>query len=410
MNPQLTAKQPRVEVVDALRGFAVMAILLVHSVEHFNFYIYPTDQPDWLAWLDRSVFCGVFALMAGKSYAIFALLFGFTFYVQWSNQRRQGRDFGYRFLWRLLLLVGFASLNSVFFMAGDVLLLFAAVGIILFLVRNCSDKVLLGLAVLFLLQPVEWFHYAAGAIDPAYRAPDLGVGALFGEAIAYTQQGDFLHFVRNNLLTGQKASLFWAIDAGRYIQTAGLFLLGFYFGRRQLFLGGERNMRRWFALLVASAVLYAPLNQLSELVAGDSALQPTLGTVLDMWQKLAFTFVLVSSFVLLYHRFEGFRRRVADLRTYGRMSLSNYIGQSILGALVYYPFGLGLAPAADRRSACSSASRCSCCRSPAANGGSSGTDRDRWSGSGTNGPGSGVRRSDAGKDGVAGSIARKGAK
>lgn len=171
MNPQLTAKQPRVEVVDALRGFAVMAILLVHSVEHFNFYIYPTDQPDWLAWLDRSVFCGVFALMAGKSYAIFALLFGFTFYVQWSNQRRQGRDFGYRFLWRLLLLVGFASLNSVFFMAGDVLLLFAAVGIILFLVRNCSDKVVLGLAVLFLLQPVEWFHYAAGAIDPAYRAP-----------------------------------------------------------------------------------------------------------------------------------------------------------------------------------------------------------------------------------------------
>jgi len=90
--------------------------------------------------------------------------------------------------------------------------------------------VVLGLAVLFLLQPVEWFHYAAGAIDPAYRAPDLGVGALFGEAIAYTQQGDFLHFVRNNLLTGQKASLFWAIDAGRYIQTAGLFLLGFYFG------------------------------------------------------------------------------------------------------------------------------------------------------------------------------------
>lgn len=204
MNPQQTAKQPRVEVVDALRGFAVMAILLVHSVEHFNFYIYPTDQPDWLAWLDRSVFCGVFALMAGKSYAIFALLFGFTFYVQWSNQRRQGRDFGYRFLWRLLLLVGFASLNSVFFMAGDVLLLFAAVGIILFLVRNCSDKVVLGLAVLFLLQPVEWFHYAAGAIDPAYRAPDLGVGALFGEAIAYTQQGDFLHFVRNNLLTGQR--------------------------------------------------------------------------------------------------------------------------------------------------------------------------------------------------------------
>lgn len=171
MNPQLTAKQPRVEVVDALRGFAVMAILLVHSVEHFNFYIYPTDQPDWLAWLDRSVFCGVFALMAGKSYAIFALLFGFTFYVQWSNQRRQGRDFGYRFLWRLLLLVGFASLNSVFFMAGDVLLLFAAVGIILFLVRNCSDKVVLGLAVLFCCSPSSGSTTRPGPSTPPTVPP-----------------------------------------------------------------------------------------------------------------------------------------------------------------------------------------------------------------------------------------------
>lgn len=38
MEKQLSEKLPRVEVVDALRGFAVMAILLVHSLEHFIFY------------------------------------------------------------------------------------------------------------------------------------------------------------------------------------------------------------------------------------------------------------------------------------------------------------------------------------------------------------------------------------
>ena len=48
---QLSNKNPRIEVVDALRGFAVMAILLVHSLEHFIFPVYPTDSPTWLKYI-----------------------------------------------------------------------------------------------------------------------------------------------------------------------------------------------------------------------------------------------------------------------------------------------------------------------------------------------------------------------
>lgn len=86
-------KTPRIEVVDALRGFAVMAILLVHSVEHFIFPVYPTDSPEWLNILDNGTFNVIFSLFAGKSYAIFALLFGFTFYIQCHNQQKKGKDF-----------------------------------------------------------------------------------------------------------------------------------------------------------------------------------------------------------------------------------------------------------------------------------------------------------------------------
>lgn len=43
-----TDKSRRIEVVDALRGFAVMAIILMHNIEHFIFPVYPTDQPRWL--------------------------------------------------------------------------------------------------------------------------------------------------------------------------------------------------------------------------------------------------------------------------------------------------------------------------------------------------------------------------
>ena len=45
---ELSTKTPRIEVVDALRGFAVMAILLVHNLEHFIFPVYPESSPEWL--------------------------------------------------------------------------------------------------------------------------------------------------------------------------------------------------------------------------------------------------------------------------------------------------------------------------------------------------------------------------
>lgn len=61
------------------------------------------------------------------------------------------------------------------------------------------------------------------------------------------------------------------------------------------------------------------------------------------WQKLTFSFVIVSSFVLMYQH-DKFRSKIEVLKLYGRMSLTNYVSQSIIGALIYFPFGLYLAP------------------------------------------------------------------
>lgn len=338
-------KTPRIEVVDALRGFAVMAILLVHNLEHFIFPVYPVNQPEWLNILNDGVFNIIFSLFAGKSYAIFALLFGFTFYIQCSNQERKGKDFGYRFLWRLVLLAGFATLNAAFFPAGDVLLLFVVVGLVLFIVRKWSDKAILITAILFLIQPIEWYHYIMGLFNPAYTLPDWGVGAMYGEVAAYTKEGDFWTFIFGNVTLGQKASLFWAIGAGRVLQTAGLFLLGLYIGKKQLFVTSESHIRLWVKTLIIAAICFAPLYQLKEVImlSDNGLIKQTVGTAFDMWQKLAFTLVLVASFLLLYQK-EAFKKCVANLRFYGKMSLTNYIAQSILGALIYFPFGLYLAP------------------------------------------------------------------
>lgn len=289
--------------MDALRGFAVMAIILVHNLEHFIFPVYPEHSPRWMNILDQGVFNGVFSLFAGKAYAIFALLFGFTFYIQTNNQQKLGKDFGYRFLWRMVLLVGFATLNAAFFPAGDVLLLFAVVSLILFLTRKWNNKAILITSILFLLQPIEWYHYISSLVDPQHQLPDLKVAEMYAEVAAYTRSGDFKDFIAGNITLGQKASLFWAINAGRFFQTAGLFLLDFYIGRKQLFAPSKPHFHLWVRILIISAVSFAPLYSLKELVMdNDVIIQQTVGTAFDMWQKLAFTLVLISSFVILYQK------------------------------------------------------------------------------------------------------------
>ena len=110
-----------------------------------------------------------------------------------------------------------------------------------------------------------------------------------------TKTGDFASFIATNIGLGQKASLLWAVNAGRFSQTAGLFLLGFYLGRKQMFAATDTNLRRWVGLLVVSALAFAPLYSLRDLaMGGEPMVRQTVGTAFDMWQKLAFAFVLVA--------------------------------------------------------------------------------------------------------------------
>ena len=110
----------RLQIVDALRGFAIVSIMLLHNLEHFDFYFTPEHLPLWMQASDKIIWDTLFFLFSGKSYAIFALLFGLTFYIQDSNQQKNGRDFRVRFAWRLLLLLLFDIINSAFY-EGDIL-------------------------------------------------------------------------------------------------------------------------------------------------------------------------------------------------------------------------------------------------------------------------------------------------
>lgn len=318
----------RLEVVDALRGFAVIAIMLLHFIEHFIYNVYPTTSCETAQLINQSVWDALFFIFAGKSYTIFALLFGFTFMIQQQNQEAKGKDFGARFAWRLILLMMFATLNAAFFPGGDVLSLFAIMGFVMIPCRKLSQKTLLFLAGLFLIQPLEILkifdiNIIPGVLDNTYY-PTLNT---------VVTNGDFWSMIYTNITTGQLATLAWAVDAGRLMQAPGLFILGMVLAKGNYF---RSPINLWVKTFVYGVIFSFIL-----FIAKESSLGE-LKTIFTMWHNIAFTCILVSSFVLLYP-YANFQKMVNGLHFYGRMSLTNYIGQSIIGSIIFFPYAFGLA-------------------------------------------------------------------
>ena len=342
-NSTFSLKNPRIEVVDALRGFAIMSIMLLHNVEHFEYYHLPESFPDWLVALDKIVWDSLFFLFGGKSYAIFALLFGFSFYIQNDNQVKKGNDFRVRFFWRMMLLLVFGMINTAFYQ-GDILTLYAFLGLILIPVVNWSNKAVFVTAVILMLQPLEWARCIYYALNPDYVTPPNLSNAYYESIGNFMKNGSFMDYVIGNLTLGKIASLLWSWENGRFFQAPALFMLGMLLGRKQMFTTTVENIQFWKKVLRYAIVLFAPLYLLKTNIATlvtRVTMSNKLSVIFSSWSNFAFMCVIVSVFVLLYQK-ESVVGTLAKLIPFGKMSLTNYIMQSMIGSFIYYRYGLGL--------------------------------------------------------------------
>ena len=298
--------RPRIEVVDALRGFAVMAIILLHNIEHFNLYNFPEATTDFMKALDKGVWDTLFFLFSGKAYAIFALLFGFSFFIQFDNQARKGKDFRLRFFWRLMLLFFIGCFNASFF-PGEILVLYSILGIVLIPVCKLSNKMVLAIAVFLMLQPMEWGKFMYALMHPEYVASKEQWLVHCMRIYPYMEGASFWEMVKSNLWDGQLYSLLWAWSYGRFFQTSALFYLSL---------------------------------SLPGLLERTEELRP-MSTIVSSLRNFSFMCVLVSSFIFLW-QWKAPQKVLHGLVPYGKMSLTNYLTQSMVGSFIYFGYGLSL--------------------------------------------------------------------
>lgn len=331
----------RLEVVDALRGFTLLGIMLLHNIEHFDAYTAPADIPHWLGIIDQGLWKLSVFLFAGKAYGIFALLFGFGFCLQLNRQGKRDRSFKARFLWRLFLLLILGVLNSMFY-KGDILVFYALLGCSLIPVSKWGDTAVFILAIILFLQPVELIKISNFLINADHSVNQKLSETYFSKVREYKTSTSFLDVAQQNLTNGKAAVFFWSWESGRILQTLGLFMVGMLFGRHGRFYFNPANTQFWARVFIFSSALFIPLLFIKISISGwveVDTIADSLKTIITSWFNLVIMLLVISSFLFLYSKKYFNLNRLSAV---GRMSLTNYVMQCILGSVIYYEYGLGL--------------------------------------------------------------------
>jgi uncharacterized protein len=347
----VTHSTERIAVVDVLRAFALVGIIVTHSVTGFLAGAAP--DPDFMTFgpLDRVVVELEYLFSVGKFYTIFSFLFGLSFAIQLDNAAHKGVAFAGRFAWRLIVLLSIAFVHGMFF-SGDVLIVYALLGLLLIPCRNLSNRTLLIVAFILVLNipglVLGLLQVSGPPPSPEEAQARAAMMEQFTQAARHQfeikQSGTVQELIGLNLTHGMLSKLFFLIFSGRLWITFGLFLLGLYAGRMNVFKDTAAN-RQLFTRLFAWAGGIALVTTLAAIVHPrtfelKSVVDALIGYSFSVQQASLSTFY-VASVVLLYWRkpAQGVLLALAPL---GKLGLTTYLVQSAFGLIVFYGFGFGL--------------------------------------------------------------------
>lgn len=345
-------RPPRIQSIDSLRGIALAGIVICHMVENFIGAPSPEvfNEAVHPGMVDSIVDGLIFFFLRGKFIALFSFLFGLSFFIQMDNGAKRGTNFGGRFLWRLfiLLLIGYA--HSLFY-RGDILTIYAFLGIFLIPFYKVANTWVLGFAALLFLGLARAIVFLitngdsiwGGSIDMASDAPWVL------EYYNTLKNGTILDVFEANAIDGHRDK--WDFQFGffgRGYYTFAFFLVGLYAGRSNFFKNFRREKTLTKHLLIWSSVILvvaliltaAAFASLGENVSFDNWTAMAGLTAMDV-ANTAMTFIWIVVFVILYQKARP-EKWLNNFAPYGRMALTNYVLQSIIGTALLYGWGFGL--------------------------------------------------------------------
>ena len=335
-------KKPRITIIDILRGFALLLIVLIHFAEHFEFYSPSKHHFLFSQEQDDRTFYWALQFIRGNAYSIFALLFGLSFYIQMNNKAEKGIDYRKGFTWRMLILLVIGFFFSLIY-RGDILHMYALFALPIILIYPLKSRILFITAILLLLQLPLLYDILISFNNPDFKFVEAYPYWSEGNQLAY--EGSFWDTAKFNVYKGRHTAWAWTIYVGRYLQIWGLFIIGILLGRLSVFENIEKKKKLFTKVLLISLPIAISLAFTTESFIKIFPLNPEQHKIvkitLNSWKNIFGTSSYISIITLLYITFpKAYIFRL--FQAYGKLSLTNYIVQGTIGVFLYYGFGLAL--------------------------------------------------------------------
>jgi uncharacterized protein len=350
-------RSERIGALDALRGVAVLCILgmnLISFAGPENWYVLPTEGPGGVEGGNFYVWAVQRLVLDQKFMSIFTMLFGAGIIlstVRTENERGTATAAWLHYR-RVGILFGFGMLHAYLVWHGDILVGYAIIGALAFLMRRLSPWWLLMsgagaiLACGVLWQLMFSGLWAAVTFDDAETAESfLELGDYADEAAAFTG--------------GYVDQLHWRLMNTPLYQVNGVFLFGLkIFGQMVLGMallklavfGPDAGRRARVWVMAIGLGVGVPLMVADVWISVAKNFDPlwsfTGAFLFNYWGSVFLALGYVGVLVSLFGTLPG--AVVRPFAAVGRMAFTNYLLQSLIGTTLFYGFGLGWWGTMDR--------------------------------------------------------------
>jgi uncharacterized protein len=352
--------EERLVVLDVLRGVALLGIIIMnlpgYSVPAGAWFLDPRMFPGKL---DRAAEFVMTLLVEGKANSIFSFLFGLGLTIQMQRaearasgapKNTRGKDLAPVHLRRLSVLLLLGAAHGLLVWRGDVLQVYAVIGLLLFAVRRARDRVVFGLIGLFLAFPIARAAWALYTREPRPHTVAFYV-ARAHEHLHVFQAGTYVEQITARATLWKEAYLQMLELRGMtwvYCAFSVTMLLGLVAGRRRVFSDVQANAARirrlvtWcLGLGLGAAALLAILEAVEPPPTGTPTVIGFCESLLYHVNRPLLCLAYIGAIALLCQR-PRWSRLFAPLSIVGRMPLTNYLTQSLIATTIFYSHGLGL--------------------------------------------------------------------
>ncbi|MEK5204526.1 DUF418 domain-containing protein [Bacillus sp. FSL R10-2789] len=328
----------RVEFVDAIRGFALFGILLV-NITLIQFGLFANEKPTYIfGKLDESANWFIQFFGTQNFISLFSFLFGLSIILLQKSIITKGKKFFPTYIRRISILLLLGYIHGTFVWEGDILFAYGIVGIFLMMFINRKPKTLLIWASILLAlimfasyqsEPTSnTFNDVAPYIEKEHKVHETG---SYMDHINFRLTENPFDYMGINGIFGLVILSIFAL-----IFMSPLFLLGMYVGKKGWLFEIDKHIPAVKKIWLITGIFSFTIKILTMFVK-----HPILIMLQDSLTPVTMTFFYGSTIILLFHY-----KKVARLLTYmanmGKMSVSNYLAQSIIATTIFYAYGFGL--------------------------------------------------------------------